>query len=79
VTVDFQALSAARDLEGDRLLWILQPDESGLDASPQFDPIRGRRAQGLPEFVELVRRNREREFRIETVRWRWGFRRSRRR
>ncbi len=63
-----EALSAERDLEGDGLLWILQPDESGLDASPQFDPIWGRRAQGLPEFVELVRRNREREFRIETVR-----------
>ncbi len=50
------------------MLWILQPDESGLDASPQFDPIWGHRAQGLPDFVELVRRNREREFRIEAVR-----------
>ena len=28
-----------RDLEGDGLLWLLQPDESGLDASPQSDPI----------------------------------------
>jgi hypothetical protein len=53
-------LTAERDLEGDGLLWILQPDESGLDASPQFDPIWGRRAQGLPGFVELVRRNRVR-------------------
>jgi hypothetical protein len=50
------ALTAERDLEGDGLLWILQPDESGLDASPQFDPIWGQRAQGLPDFVELVRR-----------------------
>jgi len=62
------AVSAARDLEGDGLLWILQPDESGLDASPQFDPIWRHRAQGLPGFVELVHRNREREFRIEAVR-----------
>jgi Mannosylglycerate hydrolase MGH1-like glycoside hydrolase domain len=62
------ALAAERDLEGDGLLWILQPDESGLDASPQFDPIWGERAQGLPGFVELVRRNRERKFRIEAVR-----------
>lgn len=46
----------------------MQPDDSGLDASPQFDPIWGHRAQGRPGFVELVRRNREREFRIETVR-----------
>jgi hypothetical protein len=62
------AVVAERDLEGDGLLWILQPDESGLDASPQFDPIWGDRAQGLPGFVELVRRNREREFRIQAVR-----------
>jgi len=62
------AVAAERDLEGDGLLWILQPDESGLDASPQFDPIWGDRAQGLPGFVDLVQRNREREFRIEAVR-----------
>jgi len=61
------AISAERDLEGDGLLWILQPDESGLDASPQFDPIWRDRAQGLPGFVELVRRNRERGFRIDAV------------
>jgi hypothetical protein len=60
-------LAAQRDLEGDGLLWILQPDESGLDASPQFDPIWRERAQGLPGFVELVRRNRERRFSIEAV------------
>jgi hypothetical protein len=62
------AISAQRDLEGDGLLWILQPDESGLDASPQFDPIWRRQAQGLPGFVELVRRNRARRFQIEAVR-----------
>ncbi len=62
------ALIAERDLEGDGLLWILQPDESGLDASPQFDPIWGERAQGRPGFVELVRRNRARRFQIEAVR-----------
>ena len=37
-------LAANRDLEGDGLLWIVQPDESGLDASPKFDPVWGRRA-----------------------------------
>jgi len=61
-------VTAERDLEGDGLIWILQPDESGLDASPQFDPIWRHRAQGLPGFVELVHRNREREFRIDAVR-----------
>ena len=51
-------LASHRDLDGDGLLWIVQPDESGLDASPQFDPIWGARAHGLPGFVLLVRRNR---------------------
>jgi hypothetical protein len=62
------AVTAQRDIEGDGLLWILQPDESGLDASPQFDPIWGERAQGLPGFVELVHSNRERKFQIDAVR-----------
>jgi Mannosylglycerate hydrolase MGH1-like glycoside hydrolase domain len=46
-----------RDLDGDGLLWIVQPDESGLDSSPKFDPVWGRRAHGLPGFACLVRRN----------------------
>ncbi len=29
-------LAEYRDLDGDGLLWIVQPDESGLDASPQI-------------------------------------------
>ena len=37
-------LAANRDLEGDGLLWIIQPDESGLDASPKFEPVWGWRA-----------------------------------
>jgi hypothetical protein len=57
-----------RDLEGDGLLWLIQPDESGMDASPQFDPIWRHRAQGLPGFVELVHRNRKLGFRIAAVR-----------
>ena len=61
-------IAAERDLEGDGLLWILQPDESGCDASPQFDPIWRHEAQGLPGFLELVHRNRERKFRIDAVR-----------
>ncbi len=68
IVAHHERISAERDLEGDGLLWILQPDESGLDASPQFDPIWGHRAQGLPGFVELVNRNRERAFRIDAVR-----------
>ena len=34
-------LRANRDLEGDGLLWLVQPDESGLDSSPKFDPVWG--------------------------------------
>jgi len=61
-------IRAHRDLEGDGLIWLLQPDESGLDASPQFDPIWGSRAQGLPGFPLLVARNRRLGFDIERVR-----------
>lgn len=52
-------LAANRDLEGDGLLWIVQPDESGLDASPKFEPVWGRRAVGRAGFPLLVRRNRQ--------------------
>jgi hypothetical protein len=52
-------LRANRALEADGLLWIVQPDESGMDALPKFDHVWGSRAQGLPLFPLLVRRNRE--------------------
>jgi hypothetical protein len=58
VVSHYDWLRRHRDLDGDGLIWIVQPDESGLDASPQFDAIWGRRAHGLPGFVSLVRRNR---------------------
>ncbi|HET7455242.1 MAG TPA: hypothetical protein VFJ76_06950 [Solirubrobacterales bacterium] len=51
-------LEANRDLEGDGLLWIVQPDESGLDASPKFEPVWGWRANGRVGFPLLVHRNR---------------------
>ena len=60
-------LAEHRDLDGDRLIWIVQPDESGLDASPQFDVIWGHRAHGLPGFVELVHRNRKLGFDLRRV------------
>jgi hypothetical protein len=56
-----------RALDGDGLLWILQPDESGLDASPKFDSAWGWRADGLPGFPLLVRRNRSIHFDIRAV------------
>jgi hypothetical protein len=51
-------LEANRDLDGDGLVWIVQPDESGLDASPQFDPVWGMRAHSRAAFVSLIRANR---------------------
>ncbi len=51
-------LEANRDLDGDGLLWICQPDESGLDSSPKFDPIWGFRAHARPLFPFLIARNR---------------------
>ena len=55
-------LRAHRDLEGDNLLWLIQPDESGMDSSPKFDHIWGRRAHGLRLFPTLIHANRRRGF-----------------
>jgi hypothetical protein len=56
-----------RALDGDGLLWIIQPDESGLDASPKFDSAFGWRSDGLPGFPLLVRRNRRLGFDIRKI------------
>jgi hypothetical protein len=47
-----------RALEDDGLLWLIQPDESGMDASPKFDHVWGRLAQGRQLFPLLIARNR---------------------
>ncbi|HEX8976090.1 MAG TPA: hypothetical protein VF781_06210 [Solirubrobacteraceae bacterium] len=60
-------LAANRDLDGDGLLWIVQPDESGLDASNQFDPIWGGRSHGRAGFLLLVRRNRRLGFSLSRI------------
>jgi hypothetical protein len=56
-----------RSLNDDGLLWIIQPDESGLDASPKFDSTFGWCADGLPGFPLLVRRNRRLGFDIARI------------
>jgi Mannosylglycerate hydrolase MGH1-like glycoside hydrolase domain len=56
-----------RAIDGDGLLWIVQPDESGLDASPKFDSPFGWYADGLPGFPLLVRRNRRLGFDIRRI------------
>jgi mannosylglycerate hydrolase MGH1-like protein len=52
-------LVTSRDLDGDGLLWLVQPDESGLDSSPKFDPVWGRRAHARGGFPLLVAHNRK--------------------
>jgi hypothetical protein len=56
-----------RGIDGDGLIWIIQPDESGLDASPKFDSAFGWHADGMPGFPLLVRRNRRLDFSIRRV------------
>jgi hypothetical protein len=65
-------LAANRAIDGDGLLWIVQPDESGLDASPKFDPVWGLRANGRAGFPCLVRRNRRHGFDARRLRDRGG-------
>ena len=55
-------LAANRDLDGDGLLWIVQPDESGLDSSPKFDAVWGRRAHAHLGFIALIQHNRRRDW-----------------
>lgn len=56
-----------RAIDGDGLLWLIQPDESGLDASPKFDSTWGWHRDGLPGFPLLVRRNRRLGFEIDRI------------
>jgi hypothetical protein len=53
--------------DGDGLLGILQPDESGLDATPAYDAPLGPRAHPYPGFLLLLRFNRRRRFSYRRV------------
>ncbi len=72
IAAQVEWLAAERDLEGDGLLWIIQPDESGLDASPKFEPVWGWRANARPGFPLLVRRNHLLDFSARRIRERGG-------
>ena len=58
IVLHHEWLGEHRDLDGDGLLWLVQPDESGLDSSPKFDPVWGWRAHARLGFPFLVARNR---------------------
>jgi hypothetical protein len=60
-------LEQHRELDGDGLIWLVQPDESGLDASPQFDPVWGRRAHSRAGFIGLIRHNRSLGYDLRAV------------
>ncbi len=60
-------IEAERAIDDDGLLWLIQPDESGLDASPKFDSVWGWRRDGLPGFPLLVRRNRQLGFDVRRI------------
>jgi len=68
IAAHHEAIQSRRDFDGDGLIWIIQPDESGLDAAPNFDAVWGWRANGLPGFPLLVRRNRRLGFDARRVR-----------
>ena len=60
-------LQEHRTLDDDGLLWIVAPDESGQDASNQFDAIWGRQAHGLPGYLGLIHRNRRLGFDLRRI------------
>ena len=51
-------LSRERDPDGDGLLTIILPDESGLDDSPKYAPVFGRMTHDRPGYWLLVERGR---------------------
>jgi len=53
--------------DDDGLIGILQPDESGLDASPAFDAPLGWRGHPKPGFLALLAYNRRRGFNYRRV------------
>jgi hypothetical protein len=58
----------ARERAGpDGLIGILQPDESGMDASPAYDAPLGRRAHGRTGFMRVLWFNRRRGYRYREV------------
>src|ERR687891_2012265 len=51
-------LDRERDTDGDGLITIIHPDESGLDDSPKYDPVFGWMRHYLPGYLWLVERSR---------------------
>jgi len=62
-----QWLMHERDPDGDGLLTILLPDESGLDDSPKYDAVYGPLAHWKPGYARLVQRCRRANWSAATI------------
>jgi hypothetical protein len=60
-------LDRERDPDGDGLVSILFPDESGLDDSPKYDPVYHHLAHWRPGYFRLVERYRRLGYRARDV------------
>jgi glycogen debranching enzyme len=58
----FRWLKAYRDPDDDHLISIIQPDESGLDASPKYDVLMNLDDVPSDEFADLLRESMDRLF-----------------
>jgi glycogen debranching enzyme len=58
----FRWLKAYRDPDDDQLIAIIQPDESGLDASPKYDALMNLQDVPAEQFAQSLRHNMERLF-----------------
>jgi glycogen debranching enzyme len=56
-------LARVRDQDGDGLVAIIQPDESGLDASPKYDEAMGIPSDPPSDTLPVLRRSMQRLFR----------------
>ena len=58
----FRWLKAYRDPDDDQLIAIIQPDESGLDASPKYDVLMNLHNLPPEQFADSLRHNMQRLF-----------------
>jgi Mannosylglycerate hydrolase MGH1-like glycoside hydrolase domain len=60
-------LDSHRDPDGDGLISIIHPDESGLDDSPKYDEVFGWMSHYLPGYMWLVERSRRLGYDSRTI------------